>query len=356
MDILIKDLNKFYQSKQALHDIHMTLPAGSFTAIVGPSGCGKTTLMRCLAGFLQADQGTIHFGEKDVTDVSPQKRETAMVFQNYALWPHMSVFDNIAYGLKLKKLLKAQIEEKVMRMLEKVEIDTADVKKRFPTQYSGGQQQRIALARALVLEPALLLMDEPLSNLDAKVRQRLRVEIRKLQKELGITAVYVTHDQEEALSMADQVIIMNQGRIEQMGRPEELYRQPKSYFVAHFLGNSNTLTVSSRDGQYWIGNQPLPLLPASGAGKTSRLVVRGEDARISFQAEQPVQSQMQVKGVLRESLFLGAGYRHWVEVEDQSLFIDTENPLEGKGACYVSLSAETCYLFEEETLGEGRAS
>jgi len=350
MDIRIEHLYKKYRDKTALSDINLTLPAGSFTAILGPSGCGKTTLMRCLAGFLQVDAGTIRFGDRDVTHLPPQNRQTAMVFQNYALWPHMSVYDNIAYGLKLKKLDKKEIEKKVYAILEKVELDTTDVKKRRPTEYSGGQQQRIALARALVLEPKLLLMDEPLSNLDAKVRQRLRVEIRSLQKELGITAIYVTHDQDEALSMADQVVLMKDGRIEQVGEPEQLYYGPQSYFVSHFLGNSNTLKVESKNGKIFVGSQTIDLPPEAfrarrGDGRYL-LVVRSEDAVL---ATEPAGTPefVSLRGVLRESLFVGSGYRHWVQIEGQNLFVHSDDRRMDKGDVYVRMPVSRCFVFPE---------
>lgn len=360
MEITIEHLYKKYKDKPALTDINLTLPAGSFTAILGPSGCGKTTLMRCLAGFLEVNSGTIRFGDQDVTRLPPQKRGTAMVFQNYALWPHMTVYDNIAYGLKLRKFSKQQIEEKVYAILKKVELDPSDVRKRRPTEYSGGQQQRIALARALVLEPKLLLMDEPLSNLDAKVRQRLRVEIRNLQKDLGITAVYVTHDQDEALSMADRIVLMRNGKIEQVGTPEQLYNEPQSYFVSHFLGNSNTLEVTHRNGKLYLGEQEVAI-PAEayrewrGEGDYL-LVVRGEDISVSFGSEPPPgPNTVTLKGIFRESLFVGSGYRHWVQVEGQSLFFHSEEKGVEKGNCHVHLPVRKCFVFPRDGAQEDLA-
>ncbi|NDI34927.1 ABC transporter ATP-binding protein [Chengkuizengella sediminis] len=346
MNITIKNINKSYQGKKAISDVNITLSQNSFTAIVGPSGCGKTTLLRCLAGFLDPDEGNILFGDQDVTKLSSQKRGTGMVFQNYALWPHMSVFDNIAYGLKLNKTPKKEREKKVYKILEKVEIDATDVKKRHPQQYSGGQQQRIALARALVLEPKLLLMDEPLSNLDAKVRQRLRIEIRRLQKDLGITAVYVTHDQEEAFTMADQVVLMNKGNVVQAGSPEELYAKPASYFSAHFLGNSNTLEIKYKNGSYYLGDQKLDFenkkeTPGSNG---YHLVIRSEEAFLSFDGEQ-YSDCVTLKGELVESLFTGSSYRNLVELEGQSLFIDTEEKLSKKGNCNIVLPKDKCFMF-----------
>ncbi|MEW9124515.1 MAG: ABC transporter ATP-binding protein [Thermotaleaceae bacterium] len=352
MKIFVTNLNKSYKEKKALNEVNLELEKGSFTAIVGPSGCGKTTLLRCLAGFLTVDSGRILFGDEDVTDVSPQNRGTAMVFQNYALWPHMTVYNNIAYGLKLRKNSKDEIERKVNNILKKVEIDTKDVKHRYPTQYSGGQQQRIALARALVLEPKLLLMDEPLSNLDAKVRQRLRIEIRRLQKELGITAVYVTHDQEEALSMAEQVVLMNNGVVEQMGTPEELYYQPKSYFVAHFLGKSNTLEIEKKEEKYYLGKQ-LVNIPKNfiiEENKELSLVIRSDE--IKMEGEEDPKNCILLEGELMESLFVGSGYRHWLMVEKQSIYIENEKKLMNKDKCKIFLPLQRCNIFpREETKG-----
>ncbi|MHB1653334.1 MAG: ABC transporter ATP-binding protein [Desulfitobacteriaceae bacterium] len=349
MDISITRLSKSYTHKKVLSDIDLNFQAGSFTAILGPSGCGKTTLMRCISGFLNVDQGVIRFGDQEVTHLPPQKRGTAMVFQNYALWPHMTVYDNIAYGLKIRKYSKQAIEKKVLAILEKVEINVQDVKKHYPSQYSGGQQQRIALARALVLEPKLLLMDEPLSNLDAKVRQRLRVEIRKIQKDLGITAVYVTHDQDEALSMADQIVLMNEGKIEQIGSPEKIYNHPQSYFAAQFIGTGNSLQVEYRDGSFYIGHQVIyiPQSPPALNKVSYDLVIRSKDARITKHQE-PESGFLSFQGNLRESLFTGSGYRHWLEVENQDVFVESEESTPEKGLCFVQIPREKYFLYSKE--------
>lgn len=349
MDIQINELSKSYHTKKALSGINLHLPAGNFTAILGPSGCGKTTLMRCLAGFLPVDHGNIKFGELDITHLPPQNRGTAMVFQDYALWPHMTVYDNLAYGLRIRKINKQEIDKKIIDILNLVEIETHDVKKRHPAQYSGGQQQRIALARALVLEPKLLLMDEPLSNLDAKVRQRLRVEIRKIQKKLGITAVYVTHDQDEALSMADQIVLMNEGKIEQIGSPEKIYNHPKSYFAAQFIGTSNSLLIKYRDGSFYLGQQiiDIPQLPPTVNNVSYDLVIRSKDAQISKHPE--ISSDfLSFQGNLRESLFTGSGFRHWLEVEKQDIFIESEGDIPEKGLCFVQIPREKYFLYYRE--------
>jgi iron(III) transport system ATP-binding protein len=218
---------------------------GELFTLLGPSGCGKTTLLRLMAGFYTPDGGEIWFGERQVDGLRPYERNIGMVFQNYALWPHMTVRANVAYGLKLRKLDSATIAERVATGLHKVNL--AGLELRYPGQLSGGQQQRVALARALVLNPDILLLDEPLSNLDAKIRIQVRAEIRKLQKDLGITTVYVTHDQEEALSLSDRVAVMRDGRVLQVAPPKELYERPVGRFVADFVGTNNFLAGTCRE-------------------------------------------------------------------------------------------------------------
>ncbi|HWU38265.1 MAG TPA: ABC transporter ATP-binding protein, partial [Candidatus Acidoferrum sp.] len=227
VEVRAENVRKMYGKVEALKGVSLNFKSGGLTAILGPSGCGKTTLLRSIAGFIEVDAGRIFFDAEDVTSLPPQRRGTAMVFQNYALWPHMTIFENVSYGLRLKKVPAAEVRRRVLQVLQLVEIgNLADVESRKPSALSGGQQQRVALARALVVEPKVLLMDEPLSNLDAKVRQRLRAELRRLQKQVGITAIYVTHDQEEALALADTVVLMDQGTIVQTGTPQQMYLKP----------------------------------------------------------------------------------------------------------------------------------
>ena len=223
----------------AVKDVSLDIEPGTFVTLLGPSGCGKTTTLRMIAGFESPDEGEIYLGNEAINELTPNKRDTAMVFQSYALFPHYNVFDNVAYGLKLRKMPKEEIHKKVMDMLELVEL--SGMENRLTNQLSGGQQQRVALARALVVEPSVLLFDEPLSNLDAKLRVSMRTEIRKIQQKVGITAIYVTHDQAEAMSISDKIIIMNGGIVEQMGTPQETYYYPKSEFVADFIGEANFL-------------------------------------------------------------------------------------------------------------------
>jgi ABC-type Fe3+/spermidine/putrescine transport system ATPase subunit len=312
----VEHLAKRYARLEALRDVSLEFDAGKLTAILGPSGCGKTTLLRAIAGFLAVDAGVIRFDGMPVTALPPQERGTAMVFQSYALWPHMTVFDNVAYGLKLRRVPAEVIRARVKDALTLVEIgDVEDIARRKPTALSGGQQQRVALARALVVEPRVLLLDEPLSNLDAKVRQRLRVEVRRLQRRVSITTIYVTHDQEEALAIADAVVLMNAGRVVQSGTPEDVYRRPASEFAADFLGVGNSVEAQAEPGTLIVGGQRLPYAgPERGAVIA---ILRASDLSLGTGA-----SAHALTGTLEESLFLGSYYRHYVRVGDALLMVD----------------------------------
>ena len=244
MRIAVEGLTKRFGPLEVVSRASFAIGEGELFTLLGPSGCGKTTLLRLIAGFYAADEGEILFDDRRVNDVPPHERGIGMVFQNYALWPHMTVFQNVAYGLKLRRLGGAAIADRVKGALDRVQL--AGLGERYPGQLSGGQQQRVALARALVLNPAILLLDEPLSNLDAKIRVQVRAEIRKLQKELGITTVYVTHDQEEALTLSYRIAVFNQGKLFQVGAPRELYERPANRFVADFIGINNLVDGTVR--------------------------------------------------------------------------------------------------------------
>ena len=245
----IKNISKNYGEVLAVDNVSLNVREGELLGLLGPSGCGKTTLLRMMSGFLEPTAGEIYMGGKNVTDLPPERRPTSLVFQNYALFPHLSVFDNIAFGLKIKKMPMKEIRRDVQEMLEIVGLSGTE--NRSIRQLSGGQQQRIALARALVMKPQVLLLDEPLSNLDAKLRVETRMHIQRIQKTLGITSVFVTHDQEEALSICDRIVIMNKGNVVQVGTPEEIYTKPKTRFAADFIGKSNILrgTLDEDGGQ-----------------------------------------------------------------------------------------------------------
>ena len=239
VSIQIRDLVKRFGATTALDHVTLDIEPGELFFLLGPSGCGKTTLLRHVAGFYEPDEGRILIGAEDVTRVPPHRRDTGMVFQSYALWPHMTLAENVAFGLRMRGVGKAETAERVRKALAAVKME--DKASRKPNQLSGGQQQRVALARALVVQPRCLLLDEPLSNLDAKLRLEMRGEIRRICKEAGLTAVYVTHDQKEALSIADRLAVMQAGRLEQVGAPLEVYRKPKNRFVASFIGETNFL-------------------------------------------------------------------------------------------------------------------
>lgn len=243
-----RNIDIAYGKFVAVRDFSLAIRKGSFVTLLGPSGCGKTTILRSIAGLVDISAGQISIGGRRVDDVPIYKRNIGLVFQSYALFPHKSVFDNVAFGLKYRNVPKPEIVRRVSKALEMVRLPGSE--KKLPSQLSGGQQQRIALARAIVFEPEVLLLDEPLSALDANMREEMRVEIKKIQKETGITAIFVTHDQEEALSMSDQIVVMNAGTMEQIGAPEEVYETPATAFVADFLGKANMLpgVVSSVDG------------------------------------------------------------------------------------------------------------
>ena len=237
MNVSLQHLSKKLGNVAAVNDVTLDIADGELFFLLGPSGCGKTTLLRLIAGFYPTDSGTIHFGDKPMNDVPPNKRNTGMVFQNYALWPHMTVHENVAYGLDVRAVSTAEKKRRVMQALDVVRM--AAQSERSPNELSGGQQQRVALARALVVQPDVLLLDEPLSNLDAKLRLELREEIRRIHRELRVTTIYVTHDQQEALSLADRIAVMRDGRVEQTGTPQALYRKPANEFVEDFLGVAN---------------------------------------------------------------------------------------------------------------------
>lgn len=250
MNVTLQNVSKRFGATRVVENVSLTIEEGELFFLLGPSGCGKTTLLRLLAGFYQPDEGEIFFGERRMNDVPPNRRHAALVFQNYALWPHLSVFENVAYGLDVRGIRGAERETRVREALAVTRMQ--EYAERSPAQLSGGQQQRVALARALVIRPDVLLLDEPLSNLDAKLRLEMRDEIRRIHQQLRQTMVYVTHDQNEALSLADRIAVMNNGRVEQVGTPRELYREPRNRFVAGFIGEANFVdgTVTGSNGEH----------------------------------------------------------------------------------------------------------
>jgi iron(III) transport system ATP-binding protein len=286
MIVGIRGVVKRFGTVTAVSAVDLTVADGELFTLLGPSGCGKTTLLRLLAGFYQPDEGTIRFGDRVVNGLPPYERRIGMVFQNYALWPHMTVAENVCYGLRLRRLPSEEIARRLHEGLRKVNL--VGFEPRYPGQLSGGQQQRVALARALVLNPDILLLDEPLSNLDAKIRIQVRAEIRRLQQDLRITTIYVTHDQEEALSLSDRVAVMRDGHVLQVGPPRELYERPRTRFVADFVGTNNLVpgevqgTDANGRGDLLVRTALGPLRAIAGATVSGRcvLAVRPENVAV----------------------------------------------------------------------------
>lgn len=304
-----KEFHSAGETIAAVRGIDLAIGRGEFFSLLGPSGCGKTTTMRMIAGFEEPTRGLVRLDGEDVTAVPPSRRDVNMVFQSYALFPHMDVAENVAFGLRRKKVAKAEISRRVGEMLEIVDLKGRE--KRRPRELSGGQQQRVALARALVNRPAALLLDEPLGALDLKLRQAMQVELKRIQREVGITFVYVTHDQGEALTMSDRIAVMNDGAVEQLGPPAEIYEHPKTRFVAGFIGTSNLLTgrltaVDDGDGILQAGNGERVVVPLRGlavaAGEELELTVRPEKIVL---ADEPGLVSCALRGTVTEVVYLG---------------------------------------------------
>ncbi len=327
--VVIKDLKKIYPGHEgtpvtAVSGVNINIEPGEFVTLLGPSGCGKTTILRMIAGFEIPTAGDIYIGDERVNSLTPDKRDTAMVFQSYALFPHLNIFDNVAYGLKIKKLPKAEIEEKVQRILALVGL--TGMEKRAPNQLSGGQQQRVALARALVMEPGVLLFDEPLSNLDAKLRVYMRSEIHKIQRSVGITSIYVTHDQSEAMSLSDRIIIMNNGKIEQIGTPHEVYAQPATEFVADFIGTANIIpaTVTAADDS----SVTVEIMGQSYKKSMPNDFVAGEACKVITRPESMTLGNDGLKGKVVSSVFMGESQDYVVALDgdEKTVFVKKYNP------------------------------
>ncbi|MDR2860753.1 MAG: ABC transporter ATP-binding protein [Elusimicrobiota bacterium] len=314
--IKIENVFKAYEDNQVHKDLTLTINDGECFTLLGPSGCGKSVLLRMIAGFEMPDKGRIYIGDKLVADsqtrtsVPPNQRDLGVVFQDYAVWPHMSVFDNIAYPLKIAKQSKETIQEKVMNIVHLVGLDKLET--RMPSQLSGGQQQRVALGRALVGNPSLMLLDEPLNNLDANLREEMRFEIKDLQKKLGITIFYVTHDQEIALAISDRIAIMNEkGKIFQIGTPVEIFEQPVNDFIFKFLGVSNFLPIKQRDGELFVGSQKFNTqYPPTLKAKELMAAFRPSDVSVS-------RSSGAIVGKVIRSSFLGADMDYLIKVESE---------------------------------------
>ncbi|MEG0277881.1 MAG: ferric ABC transporter ATP-binding protein [Morganella sp. (in: enterobacteria)] len=310
----LKNVTKRFGTNTVIDDLSLSIPQGSMVTLLGPSGCGKTTVLRLVAGLEKPTEGKMFIDGEDVTDRSIQQRDICMVFQSYALFPHMSLGDNVGYGLKMLGRPKAEIKERVEEALEMV--DLAGFGDRFVDQISGGQQQRVALARALILKPKVLLFDEPLSNLDANLRRSMREKIRELQQQFNITSLYVTHDQSEAFAVSDMVLVMNKGKIMQLGSPQELYRQPASKFMASFMGDANIFPATLSHDAVEIFNYRLPRPPQFVTDKSSVTVgVRPEAITLSLQGDE---SQ---RCTVTHVAYMGPQYEVTVDWHGQSMLL-----------------------------------
>ena len=361
MTITVQNLTKTFAGRAAVDDISFCVADGEFVSLLGPSGCGKTTTLRCIAGLEIPDRGSITIGHNVVNDVAndvavpPYHRNIGMVFQSYAIWPHMTVFENVAFPLRIKHLPRADIRRRVARALQMVRLEKFE--DRSAQQLSGGQQQRVAVARAIVQSPEIMLFDEPLSNLDAKLRDQTRAEIRKLQRELGIAAVYVTHDQAEALSISDRIMVMDQGRIVQQGTPREIYDRPNHEFVAGVIGAANFIDIKLTPQPDNKVSVELPSgarfsLAAANAAGSRRLMVRPDrltiEERDATRLRRP--GREQIDGTVRQRLFVGGHYEYLVDVPEALLRIFSRREIPEGADVSVSFAHEDCVLVEKGTL------
>jgi putative spermidine/putrescine transport system ATP-binding protein len=323
--VSLQNVTKAYGDVVAVSDLSLTIAHGEFVALLGPSGCGKTTTLQMLAGFVEATSGDIRIDGKSMHGIPPHKRNIGVVFQSYALFPHLSVFDNIGFGLKMRDVERSQVAERVRRALDLVQLSGLDA--RYPRELSGGQQQRVALARALVIEPSVLLLDEPLSNLDANLREQMRFEIREIQKRIGITTVFVTHDQNEAMAAADRLVVMSKGAIRQVGTAQDIYERPSDLFVAGFIGQANLLrgtvkAVSGAEADVMLQGGDTIVVRHDGTAKVGderRIALRPEDFELAVEKPPGMNS---VRGAVTRVNYLGASINAGVQVGETSLVVN----------------------------------
>jgi iron(III) transport system ATP-binding protein len=343
----LRGLTKRFGALAVVDDVSLRIDHGQLVCLLGPSGCGKTTTLRLIAGFLEPSEGEIHVGDRLVSSklrtLPPEQRKMSMIFQSYALWPHMTVTENIVYGLRLRKIDRATIAKKLDVILKATKLEI--LAQRYPGELSGGQQQRVALARALIVEPETLLLDEPLSNLDANLREEMRFEIRRLHDEYRYTTVYVTHDQSEAMTTADLIAVMNAGKIDQLGTPEDIYDRPQSEFVARFIGASNVIKGTARDENHVeFAGATLQVVGAKlSRGKSAAVAIRQHDIQLSTQA--PQMPQKAVRATVTRQVFLGASRDYMVETSDGTtlrVVTATENAVPRGTEVWLTLPPERC--------------
>ncbi len=351
--LMVEKMSVGYGMTTVLDDLDLGIEKGEFVALLGSSGCGKTTLLRTIAGFAKPFAGSIQVAGRDVTQMAPDKRGMALVFQSYALWPHMTVAQNIGYGLKLQKRSRGDIEAKVAEMQDLLGL--SGLGNRKPGQLSGGQRQRVALGRALAIDPEILLLDEPLSNLDARIRLTVRHEIRSLQKRLGITAIHVTHDREEAMVMADRIVIMNAGRIEQQGSPEAVYNKPASPFVAAFMGAENLLSMQARVTGEQIELHEGAFNSSTVTARNGRnllsgpveLRFRAEAARLASNSDTAAREPgaLELRGKVASVSYPGGHWRHAVQLGADEILVDSDTPFGQGETVKVRIPAQSLFIF-----------
>ena len=341
--VVLQHIQKSYDGKVACADINLCIKKGEFFTFLGPSGCGKTTILRLIAGFIGPDGGSIFLGDRDITGVAPEKRDVGMVFQNYALFPFMSVRENIEYGLKLQKHSKRDIKKKTERYVAMVGLEGFE--DRGVSELSGGEQQRVAFARSLAIEPKVLLLDEPLSNLDARLRDNMRVELKLLQKKLGITTIFVTHDQVEALTLSDRIGVFNAGHCVQVGTPEDIYQQPETAFVAEFIGETNLFPVRVREGRLFLADTMA--LRINGACSGKYVSIRPQDIVLSKDRAECANS---FYGNIEQEQFNGVFTDYSVRVEDLSFRVTVVNSINNQRSfrvgdpVFLGFSADTPHV------------
>lgn len=347
--ITIKNAKKIYNDVPVIEDLSITIPDGTLFTLLGPSGCGKTTLLRMIAGFNSIEGGDFYFAEERINQMDPSRRNIGMVFQNYAIFPHLTVKDNVAFGLKQRKLSHKEIDQRVEKYLALMQID--QFRDRKPENLSGGQQQRVALARALAISPDVLLMDEPLSNLDAKLRIDMRQAIKEIQKEVGITTVYVTHDQEEAMAISDQIAVMYLGEIQQIGKPKELYHRPSNEFVATFIGRTNMISATLGHDN---GEAYLQFNDGYSISLPSLNHIEDQEVRVSIRPEEFVRRKDgAIKAVIKDSTYLGLNTEYIVETPFANrIQVTEESTLDedfGPGDCiYLDINRQKINVFSAD--------
>lgn len=356
----MRGVTRRFGTATALDHFDLEISGGHFVSLLGPSGCGKTTALNCLAGLLDLSEGEIVLNGRPIQQLPAEKRGFGMVFQNYALFPHLTAFRNVAYGLELRRVGREERQRRVRRALEMVHLEAME--KRYPAQLSGGQQQRLALARTIVLEPALLLLDEPLSNLDANLRNEMRIEIKRIHDELGLTTLYVTHDQSEAMSLSDLVVVMRLGRIEQRGTPQEIYTRPRSLYVANFMGYANRLLVTivarEAEGIFVVRTANGVQLRATSPAEESRNWQAGQEVLASFRPDETRSDRQEATNCLRGKVqfveYLGKAFEALVHLEDgaQQLLVQSPVSLAGGTDIEFSIPPERLLLFPGENTGD----